>query len=103
MTEGPKTKILRVVLDCLKPHQPSTWELASLLTKVVGVTSVDVVVDEVDSETESLKVSIAGQNLSLPLIEETLKDVCVAIHSVDRVIAGDNLSAGTPLVKKEEP
>jgi hypothetical protein len=101
VTEDSKTKILRIVLDCLKPHQPSTWEVASTLSQVKGITSVDVEVDEVDSETESIKVSIAGNNLSMSLIEETLKDACVAIHSVDRVVAGNDLSASAPLSSKE--
>jgi hypothetical protein len=101
VTEESKSHILRVVLDCLKPHQPSTWEVASTLSETQGVKSVDVVVDEVDSETESLKISISGKNLSIPLIETVLKDKCVTIHSVDRVVAGEDLSASSPLSRKE--
>ena len=94
LDSNPKTGISRLVLDCLKPHQPSTWEVASAVSKVAGVTSVCVHVEEVDSETESIKVTIDGSDLSVPVLEKELKQSCVAIHSIDQVIAGKTSTAG---------
>ncbi|MHA1917251.1 MAG: DUF211 domain-containing protein [Candidatus Ranarchaeia archaeon] len=94
MDTDPKTGISRLVLDCLKPHQPSTWEVASTVSKIQGVTSVNVFVDEIDSETESIKITIDGIDLSVPVLEKELKQACVAIHSIDQVIAGKTSSAG---------
>ena len=81
------TAICRLILDCLKPHQPPIYLIATEVSKVSSVTHVEIDSVEVDSETESLKVTIEGQDLDFDEIETSLNTIGVVVHSVDRVVA----------------
>ena len=81
------TAIRRLILDCLKPHQPPIYLIATEVSKVSSVTHVEIDSVEVDSETESLKVTIEGQNLNFEEIETRLNTIGVVVHSVDKVVA----------------
>jgi len=85
---SPSTAISRIVLDCLKPHQPPIYAIATTLTSVKGVHNVDIDTVEVDSETESLKMTIDGTDLDFEVIEQKLNEVGVVVHSIDKVVAG---------------
>ncbi|MHA1238972.1 MAG: DUF211 domain-containing protein [Candidatus Odinarchaeia archaeon] len=80
--------IRRLVLDVLKPHVPTLPELADRLAKLEGVTGVNISLIEVDAETESIKVTIVGNNLNYSLIKKGLEEQGAVIHSVDQVVAG---------------
>ena len=54
------TDIRRLVLDVLKPHHPSIVELARRLSVLEGVSGVNCTLEEVDQETESIKITIEG-------------------------------------------
>ena len=82
------TAISRLILDCLKPHQPPIYLIATEVSKISRVTHVIIDSVEVDSETESLKITIEGQNLDFEEIESGLNTIGVVVHSVDKVIAG---------------
>jgi hypothetical protein len=93
--EGPKvgeraaerSTITKLVLDVLKPHQPSIVEFALALTKVKGVERVDSSVVEVDAETETIKVVVEGKDLEVDAIAEVIRDLGGVVHSVDAVVA----------------
>lgn len=51
--------IRRVVLDLLKPHEPTTLEFARRVAGAEGVTGVDVSVIEVDAEVENVTGTIS--------------------------------------------
>ncbi|MEM0451310.1 MAG: DUF211 domain-containing protein [Nitrososphaerota archaeon] len=89
MGEGPQGKahITRLVLDVLKPHQPSVVEFALELTRVRGVERVDSSVVEVDAETETIKVTVEGRDLDLEEISQAIRDLGGVVHSVDAVVA----------------
>ncbi|MHA1490896.1 MAG: DUF211 domain-containing protein [Promethearchaeota archaeon] len=73
-------------LDVLKPHQPSSNLLAHTLSKLKGVVSVTIKVDEIDQKTTSIFVTIKGTgDISIDDITNTLEDMNCALHSVDRV------------------
>src|SRR4030066_221613 len=54
------TEIRRIVLDVLKPHSPSIVELSKKIAALKGVQGVNCTIEEVDQETESLRVTIEG-------------------------------------------
>lgn len=85
------TVIRRIVLDVLKPHSPSIVDLARKIAALKGVQGVNLTIEEVDQETESLCVTIEGDSVDFEKIEETIKHAGAVIHSVDSVSAGKKL------------
>ena len=82
-----RATITKLVLDVLKPHQPSIVEFAVALTKVKGVERVDSSVVEMDAETETIKVVVEGKDLEVEAIAEVIRDLGGVVHSVDAVVA----------------
>ena len=85
------TDIKRIVLDVLKPHNPSIVDLSRKLASLHGITGVNVTVDEVDQETESLKITLEGTNVDYEKVEAVVRELGGVIHSVDSVSAGKKL------------
>ncbi len=85
------TDIKRIVLDVLKPHNPTIVELSRRLASLHGVTGVNCTVDEVDQETESLKIAVEGTNVDYAKVEATIRELGGVIHSIDSVSAGRKL------------
>jgi len=83
--------IKRIVLDVLKPHKPSLVDMSLRLSGLKGVDGVSLTLDEVDQETESVKVTIEGPSISYPSVEEALRELGAVIHSVDLVSSGKRL------------
>jgi len=83
--------IKRIVLDVLKPHRPSIVEMCQKLTAIKGVDGVNCTMDEVDQETESVRITIEGPGIDFEKVEATLRESGAVIHSVDSVSAGKKL------------
>jgi hypothetical protein len=81
-----KPRIKRIVLDVLKPHQPSLPEFASYIGELQGVTKVDVSVVEMDEKTESLRISIDGTDVDYDDLRSHMAKQGAVIHSVDQVV-----------------
>lgn len=78
--------ITHLVLDVLKPHEPSLPEFASSLAGLKGITKVDVSLIEMDERTESLKVILEGIGIYFDEIKQHMSKLGAVIHSVDQVI-----------------
>jgi len=85
------TEIKRIVLDVLKPHHPSIVELSKRISAIDGVMGVNCSLDEVDQETESIKITVEGPNLDFDQIDGVIRFSGAVIHSVDSVSAGKKL------------
>lgn len=86
--DSPKDpKIWRIVLDVLKPHEPSLPEFAEKLGAMEGVEGVDAALVEIDKETETLKVTIDG-DLNYTEIRSRVEEWGGVVHSVDEVLVG---------------
>ncbi len=81
----------RLVLDVLKPHRPSIVDVALKLSKVEGVSGVNCVLNEIDQETENIKIIIEGPHINFEEVSSTLEDLGAVIHSIDNVVAGKKL------------
>ncbi|AGN25869.1 hypothetical protein A3206_06470 [Candidatus Methanomassiliicoccus intestinalis] len=81
----------RLVLDVLKPHNPSIIDVAQQLSVLDGISGVNISIKEVDQETETVKITIKGNSIDYDLVEETIREVGAVIHSVDNVSAGKEL------------
>ena len=77
-----------MVLDVLKPHTPSIVDLAKRLGDLEGVSGVNVSLEEVDKDTDSVKITIEGGNIVYEEVEKEITNCGAVIHSVDGVSAG---------------
>ncbi len=83
--------IKRLVLDVLKPHNPSVVELSEALSHLEGVEGVNVIIYEIDQKVENAKVIIAGSSIDFESIKKKLEEMGATIHSVDEVAAGKRI------------
>ena len=80
--------IRRIVLDVLKPHSPRLTDLALMLTRDDNVSGLNISLKEVDQNTESITITLEGDNLHYDAIKEILEQAGAVIHSIDQVVAG---------------
>ena len=83
-----QAKIRRIVLDVLKPHDPSIIEVSQRLATLPGVEGVNVSIYEVDRKVENAKITVAGTDLSYSAILEVIEDAGGTVHSIDEAVAG---------------
>jgi len=84
-------KIRRVVLDVLKPHDPSIIELSQRLAAQPGVDGVNISIYEVDRKVENAKITIEGSELNYENILVIIEDAGGTVHSIDEAVAGKQL------------
>lgn len=82
------TSIKRLILDVLKPHTPSIIELAERLGYLHGISGVNISLEEVDAETDSVKITIEGTDISYKSVKKEISECGAVIHSIDGVSAG---------------
>jgi hypothetical protein len=83
--------IRRLVLDVLKPHNPSVVELSEALSHLDGVEGVNVIIYEIDQKVENAKIVIAGSSIDFESIKKKLEEMGATVHSVDEVAAGKRI------------
>jgi len=83
--------IRRLVLDVLKPHNPSVVELSEALSHLEGVEGVNIIIYEIDQQVENAKVILAGSSIDFESIKKKLEEMGSTIHSVDEVAAGKRI------------
>lgn len=81
--------VRRIVLDVLKPHTPRVTDLAMMLSREERVKGTNITVKEVDQNTESISITLEGNDLDYDTIKEILEQAGAVIHSIDQVIAGE--------------
>ena len=81
----------RVVLDLLKPHDPTTLEFARRIAHAEGVTGVNATVIEVDSKVENLKVTVEGDDIDFDAVTDAIDELGGSLHSIDQVACGERL------------
>ena len=67
-----RVRIIHLVLDILKPHQPPLPEFAAYIREFPGVSRVDASLIEMDEKTESLKVVIDGGGINFDELKQTV-------------------------------
>ncbi len=81
----------RLVMDVLKPLEPSIVELVQLLADLEGVDGVNISIYEIDRRVENAKITIEGRNLDYKSIVRVIEENGGAVHSIDEVAAGSVL------------
>jgi len=90
------SNIRRLVLDVLKPLSPSIIELAKQLADTQGVDGVDVSLVEMDTKSESVKITCEGENINYKEVEAVITDNGGSVHSVDKVSTGSTIIEEVP-------
>jgi len=85
------SNIRRLVLDTLKPHDPSIIELAKSISDLEGIAAVNISIYEIDRKVENAKITIEGENVLYPLVLDIITDMGGTVHSVDEVVAGSKI------------
>jgi hypothetical protein len=74
-----------MVLDVLKPHQPSIVDMSKFLGELHGVKSVNTVLREVDADTETVVLCVVGDSLDYEAVLDVIEQCGASVHSVDEV------------------
>ena len=85
------SRIRRLVLDVLKPHKPSIIELSKRVSVTKGVFGVNCSLDEVDQDTETVKITIEGDNINFDAVASAIESTGGVIHSIDCVSTGKKI------------
>ena len=87
-----------LVLDVLKPYEPSVIDLANDISDLDGVAGTNVAVVEIDREVESVKITIRGDDIEFDAVRAVIERNGATIHSVDKVACGEEIvgEANTP-------
>jgi hypothetical protein len=78
----------RLVLDVLKPLDPSIVELVQVLAELEGVDGTNISIYEIDRRVENAKITIEGHDLRYDEIVSVIEENGGAVHSIDEVAAG---------------
>ncbi len=84
-------QIKRLVLDVLKPHEPTMVEVASAIGDIKDVDGVNMSLYEVDQQTENVKITVEGSNIDYEIVLRTIENLGAVVHSVDEIIAGKKI------------
>ncbi len=85
------SQIKRLVLDVLKPHEPTIIELANDLGDVDNVDGVNLSLYEVDQQTENVKITIEGTDINYTMVIRIIENLGGVVHSVDEIVAGKKI------------
>lgn len=81
--------VRRLVIDVLKPHDPSLLEFTNRVAETESVEGVTSSLIELDQEVQNIKLTFEGDDVDFAAIEETIENLGGSIHSVDQVACGD--------------
>jgi hypothetical protein len=77
--------VKRILMDALKPRELSIVDLAKALGSVDQKGEVEIIVSEVDSKTETLKVTIKGSNIDYSLVSKLMDQYGVSVRGIDEI------------------
>jgi hypothetical protein len=77
--------VKRLVLDVLKPHQPGALDFCQHIASLADDYQVCLTVDEVDENTQTLRLEIRGRSILLEPIEKAIAELGASLHSIDLV------------------
>ena len=86
--------VKRIVLDVLKPHQPSAIEFSQAIAKVGPDYRVHLIVIEMDENTETLQIEVLGSAIDFDAIQSAISSMGGSLHSIDEVEVHSEEDAG---------
>ena len=83
--------VRRLVIDVLKPHDPSLLEFTDQIAETESVEGVTSSLIELDQEVQNIKLTFEGEGLNFAAIEETIENLGGTVHSIDQVACGEHI------------
>ena len=83
--------IRRLVLDALKPHEPSIIDMATELSQLEGVSAVNISIYEIDRKVENAKITLEGEDILYQQVLGVVTELGGVVHSIDEVVAGSRI------------
>lgn len=83
--------IRRIVLDVLKPHDPSIREFAQSAAATPGVTGVNAILVEIDEKVQNIKITVEGEDIDYDMLQDTVDELGGSIHSIDEIVCGEHM------------
>ncbi len=83
--------VRRLVLDCLKPHEPNIIQLAQQISDLPGADSVNISIYEIDRKVENAKITIEGPDIQYDIVATLIRELGGTIHSIDEAVAGKSI------------
>lgn len=77
--------IRRVLIEALKPREASLVELSQAICSVNGVEECDMVVTDVDVNTETIKLTVRGSNIEYAGVVKVMQEHGMSIKGVDEI------------------
>ena len=94
-------QIKNVIIDVLKPHEPSILVYAEKIASLKSVDAVSINVVEIDEHTESVEISVEGGALNFKVIQKVIEKLGGSVHSIDFVSAGSRLIPPAGLTRED--
>lgn len=91
--------IKRLVIDVLKPHEPSTIDFSQEIVETDTVAAVNATLIELDQEVKNLKLTLEGDAIDYDNVEAAVEAAGGTIHSVDQVVCGKHLVEDAPTLQ----
>ena len=88
--------IRQLVIDVLKPHEPTMLSVAQAVAETEGVEGVNAILLEMDEEVRNIKLTIEGEDIDYDAVSATVEDTGGRIHSVDQVACGEYIVEDLP-------
>lgn len=85
------SQVRKLVLDVMKPHEPSLLEYTDQMADVDGIYGVNTSMVEMDEDVENVKVTVEGNDIPYHELENVIEGLGGSIHSVDRVLCGEKI------------
>lgn len=84
----------RIVLDVLKPHDPSLLEFTEHVSGAASVAAATASLIELDKEVQNVELTVEGDELDYDAVESAIDDLGGTVHSIDHVACGEHVVDG---------
>ncbi|WP_049986880.1 DUF211 domain-containing protein [Halobellus rufus] len=79
----------RVVIDVLKPHEPTMLAFTERVAEVESIDAVSTSLIELDQEVQNVKITAEGSAIEYDAVEDAVDGLGGTVHSVDQVAFGE--------------
>lgn len=90
------TTIRRLIIDVLKPHEPTMLSITQEIAEADGVEGVNAILLEMDEEVRNIKLTIEGDDINYDAVTTIIEDTGASVHSVDQVACGEYIVEDKP-------
>jgi hypothetical protein len=77
--------IRRVLIEALKPRESSLVELSKAICTVNGVDECEFVVTDVDAKTETIKLTVKGNDIEYDGMSKVMQEQGISIKGIDEI------------------